>query len=103
MMAVPAQLAEMEIGWILRGAALCYPLVVDVGDLVFQFPERLTLTAQPGTAPEVARVCGAGSGASRAEARRDVLSEVALDRLYHRNVMGILAWWPFLVEPLERD
>ncbi|MGB8186496.1 MAG: hypothetical protein WCF37_15855, partial [Pseudolabrys sp.] len=30
MMAVPAQLAEMEIGWVLRGAALCYPLVVDV-------------------------------------------------------------------------
>jgi hypothetical protein len=52
----------------LRSAALYYPLVVDVGDLVFQFPERLTLTAQPGTAPEVARVCAAGSGVSRAEA-----------------------------------
>jgi hypothetical protein len=62
------QLAEMEGGWVLRSAALYYPLVVDVGDLVFQFPERLTLTAQPGTAPEVARVCGAGSGVSRAEA-----------------------------------
>jgi hypothetical protein len=30
MMAVPVQLAEMEIGWVLRSAALYYPLVVDV-------------------------------------------------------------------------
>jgi hypothetical protein len=39
--------------------------------------------------------------------RRDVLSEVALDRLYHRNVMGylfLLGGKLFLVEGrLERD
>ena len=35
MMAVPAQLAEMEIGWVLRSAVLCYPLVVDVENWSF--------------------------------------------------------------------